>query len=189
MYYNFICLYRLKTELLSQFSSIQDNTNAFIICATNCPWDLDHAFVRRFHKRLYVPLPNRAERLEFLQINTQGTPLANTFYDWGPLLNETDGYSYSDLENLLRHALFIPLTELEDIKVWRLKENRFYEPCSDRNFDSFENCVFCDLSDLPAGTVKSRDVEMNDLMSALSIVQKTVNDADIKKFEEYLKKT
>lgn len=178
----------MKTELLSQFSSIQDNTNAFIICATNCPWDLDNAFVRRFHKRLYVPLPNREERLEFFQIYTQGTPLANTLHNWGPLLNETDGYSYSDLDNLLRHALFIPLTELEDIKMWQLRVDGFYEPWNDHSFDGFENSVFCDLSNLPPGTVKSREVEINDLMSALSVVQKTVNAEDIKKFEEYLKK-
>ena len=34
-----------------------NNNKVFIIAATNCPWDIDPAFLRRFQKRCYVPLP------------------------------------------------------------------------------------------------------------------------------------
>ena len=39
----------------------------FLLCATNCPWDLDSAFLRRFQKRLYVPLPDFAARKQLLK--------------------------------------------------------------------------------------------------------------------------
>ena len=54
---------RIKTELLKQMegadiSSSQDE-NIFFLCATNCPWELDSAFLRRFQKRVYIPLPDK----------------------------------------------------------------------------------------------------------------------------------
>jgi ATPases of the AAA+ class len=49
----------MKTELLTQIDKCDKQT--FLICATNCPWDIDSAFLRRFHKRIYVPLPKQYE--------------------------------------------------------------------------------------------------------------------------------
>ena len=33
--------------------------NTFLLCTTNCPWELDPAFLRRFQKRIFLPLPCR----------------------------------------------------------------------------------------------------------------------------------
>ena len=53
---------RIKTELLKQMESADNGKEAgqlFLLCATNRPWELDTAFLRRFQKRVYVPLPDR----------------------------------------------------------------------------------------------------------------------------------
>ena len=59
---------RLKTHLLQLMDGLLDGAGAgagagavttFLLAATNCPWDLDPAFLRRFQRRVYVPLPNR----------------------------------------------------------------------------------------------------------------------------------
>ena len=58
---------RIKTELLRQMEGADTSANSggegggrmFLLCATNCPWELDGAFIRRFQKRIYVPLPPR----------------------------------------------------------------------------------------------------------------------------------
>ena len=48
---------RVKNELLKQIEGVGNPGNKeehnkdglFLLCATNCPWELDTAFLRRFH--------------------------------------------------------------------------------------------------------------------------------------------
>jgi katanin p60 ATPase-containing subunit A1 len=40
-----------------------------VLAATNFPWDIDEALRRRLEKRIYIPLPEKEERLELLNIN------------------------------------------------------------------------------------------------------------------------
>ena len=49
---------RMKTELLREIENATQS-NIFLLCATNCPWELDSAFLRRFQKRAFIPLPDR----------------------------------------------------------------------------------------------------------------------------------
>ena len=60
---------RIKTELLKQMEGATDSGLVFLLCATNCPWELDSAFIRRVQKRIYVPLPDR----QVILILTTGT--------------------------------------------------------------------------------------------------------------------
>lgn len=58
-----IFIFRIKTELLIQFeegnSDPENKNQMYIIGATNCPWDIDSAFLRRFHRKIYIPLPDK----------------------------------------------------------------------------------------------------------------------------------
>eukprot|EP01147_Barroeca_monosierra_P004261 gene4261-6585_t len=61
---------RIKTELLRQMEgadSKEDQHKLVLLCATNCPWELDSAFLRRFQKRVYVGLPDEIDRLSLIQ--------------------------------------------------------------------------------------------------------------------------
>ena len=50
---------RLKSELLSEMSGMNTNSDArvMVLATSNKPWDLDEAFRRRLEKRIYIPLP------------------------------------------------------------------------------------------------------------------------------------
>ncbi|KAJ8924436.1 hypothetical protein NQ315_007232 [Exocentrus adspersus] len=179
---------RLKTELMCQMSKLEGASNVFLICATNCPWDLDTAFLRRFQKRLYVPLPNIAERRELFQLFTRNTPLEVYRNHWSELIEKTDGFSGSDVSDLVQGALNLPITELEDTKIWKPSEDGFYEPIVTAEDFNRDDIVCCDLSDLPFGSVRTRPVQMLDLFNSLDDITPTVSVTDIKKYETFVSK-
>ncbi|KAF2897654.1 hypothetical protein ILUMI_08521 [Ignelater luminosus] len=174
---------RLKTELLCQLTALEDCPNIFLICATNCPWDLDPAFYRRFQKRIYIPLPSRPDRFDLLKLFTKNTSLETTSNEWGPLLSKTEGYSGSDLADLVRHAFNIPLTELIDNKSWVVVNDNLYQPASVNH--SFTSLIQCDVQELPPKSVQARNIQFTDLMAAANAVKKTISDADIKRYEMF----
>jgi len=44
--------------------------NIMVLAATNRPWDLDEAMIRRLEKRIYIPLPEETGRKKLFEINT-----------------------------------------------------------------------------------------------------------------------
>lgn len=55
---------RLKTEFMVQLdgaSGDKDN-RVFVLAATNRPWEIDDAIIRRLAKRIYIPLPDENTR-------------------------------------------------------------------------------------------------------------------------------
>lgn len=154
----------------------------FLICATNCPWDLDSAFLRRFQKQIYVPLPGPGERYELFKLFAKHTPLEITNDDWSLLVEKTNGYSGSDLSHIVQYALNIPIFELEETKIWKTCPDGFYEPVSKTEDFNTEQIVCSELKDLPACSVRARNVEPADLINALESVRITVSKDDIKKY-------
>ena len=61
---------RIKTEFLVQLDGANtfagEEARILIIGATNRPDDLDEAVRRRLAKRMYIPLPNKDARKQFI---------------------------------------------------------------------------------------------------------------------------
>jgi katanin p60 ATPase-containing subunit A1 len=55
---------RMKTELLIQLDGLikSSNERVFLLAASNLPWELDTALLRRLEKRILVPLPSKEAR-------------------------------------------------------------------------------------------------------------------------------
>ncbi|PWY74398.1 mitochondrial AAA ATPase [Aspergillus heteromorphus CBS 117.55] len=89
-------------ELINQFLREWDGMNdmsAFIMVATNRPFDLDDAVLRRLPRRLVVDLPTEQDRLAILKIHLKEETL-DASVDLAELARRTPLYSGSDLKNL-----------------------------------------------------------------------------------------
>ncbi|KAL9609313.1 MAG: hypothetical protein Q9167_005900 [Letrouitia subvulpina] len=89
-------------ELINQFLREWDGmseTSAFIMVATNRPFDLDEASLRRLPRRMLVDLPTEKDREAILGIHLKGEHL-DPEISLAKLASETPFYSGSDLKNL-----------------------------------------------------------------------------------------
>jgi katanin p60 ATPase-containing subunit A1 len=58
---------RMKTELLIQMDGLlKGKERVFVLAASNLPWDLDIALLRRLEKRILVPLPEPLARAHMI---------------------------------------------------------------------------------------------------------------------------
>ncbi|KAJ3029688.1 UNVERIFIED_CONTAM: Katanin p60 ATPase-containing subunit A-like 2 [Siphonaria sp. JEL0065] len=65
---------RMKTELLIQMDGLSKTTDCvFLLAATNLPWDLDIAMLRRLEKRILIELPDEEARASMFEINLPST--------------------------------------------------------------------------------------------------------------------
>jgi SpoVK/Ycf46/Vps4 family AAA+-type ATPase len=72
----------------------------FMMVATNRPFDLDDAVIRRLPRRLLVDLPTQADRKEILRIHLAGEQLDESV-SLDDLAKRTPFYSGSDLKNIV----------------------------------------------------------------------------------------
>ena len=95
---------RMKTELLVQMDGLakrQGGDGVFVLAASNVPWDLDTAMLRRLEKRILVPLPCLIARREMFRKNLKSV-VAN--FDFEAVAAATEGHSGADIDIICREA-------------------------------------------------------------------------------------
>jgi len=89
-----------------------------VLAATNRPWDLDEAMIRRLEKWIYIPLPENEGRKRLFEINSKNIKLDEKI-DWTKLVNKCKGYSGADIANVCREAALMPMRKmLDEGKIW-----------------------------------------------------------------------
>ncbi|KAH7841190.1 hypothetical protein Vadar_026803 [Vaccinium darrowii] len=103
---------RLKTELLIQMDGLTRTDDlVFVLAATNLPWELDAAMLRRLEKRILVPLPEpEARRAMFEELLPSPSDEVKLPYDL--LVERTEGYSGSDIRLVCKETAMQPLRRL-----------------------------------------------------------------------------
>ncbi len=97
---------RVRNQFLKEMDGIQDKNSkihVYVIGATNKPWNLDEAFIRRFNKRIYIPLPDYNSRIKLFELYTKGLQLSQDV-DLNKLAELTEGYSGSDIKDVVQAA-------------------------------------------------------------------------------------
>lgn len=104
-------------EMINQFLREWDGIsdfNGFIMVATNRPYDLDDAILRRLPRRLLVDLPLEKDREEILKIHLKDEVLDDSV-SLSSLARNTPYYSGSDLKNLCVAAALACVREENEI--------------------------------------------------------------------------
>ena len=97
---------RVRNQFLKEMDGIVDkgkNLHVYVIGATNKPWDLDWAFIRRFQKRILVPLPDHHTRLMMLKLYTSNLQIDQDV-DHHELARLSEGFSGSDIRDVCQSA-------------------------------------------------------------------------------------
>ncbi|KAG6496748.1 hypothetical protein ZIOFF_044620 [Zingiber officinale] len=104
---------KMKNEFMVNWDGLRtkDKERVLVLAATNRPFDLDEAVIRRLPRRLMVNLPDASNRRKILSVILSKEELSQ-YVDFDVLANMTDGYSGSDLKNLCVTAAHCPIREI-----------------------------------------------------------------------------
>lgn len=105
---------RVRDQFLKETDGLMDkgkNLHLYVIGATNKPWSLDPPFLRRFQKRIFVPLPDHEARMaQFRNYTAPLTLLEDVNLEL--LAKISEGYSGSDIKDICQGVQLKVVTEL-----------------------------------------------------------------------------
>jgi katanin p60 ATPase-containing subunit A1 len=105
---------RVVNAFLTEMDGLQDKGVQYRVLTvgiTNMPWLVDRAVLRRFEKKIYVPLPDAQARYAILDIflrkrgHQTDVPL-----EW--LVERTEGFSGAELERLCKEAITLMIERM-----------------------------------------------------------------------------
>ncbi|KAL3367619.1 hypothetical protein AABB24_012046 [Solanum stoloniferum] len=104
---------KMKNEFMVNWDGLRtkDKERVLVLAATNRPFDLDEAVIRRLPRRLMVNLPDAPNREKILRVILAKEELTPNV-DLEAIANMTEGYSGSDLKNLCVTAAHCPIREI-----------------------------------------------------------------------------
>ncbi|XP_013012623.1 katanin p60 ATPase-containing subunit A-like 2 isoform X1 [Cavia porcellus] len=109
---------RMKTELLVQMDGLARSEDlVFVLAASNLPWELDYAMLRRLEKRILVDLPSQEARQAMIHhwlppVSKSRALELRTDLEYSVLSQETEGYSGSDIKLVCREAAMRPVRKI-----------------------------------------------------------------------------
>ncbi|KAL5174320.1 putative AAA domain-containing protein [Glycine soja] len=111
---------KIKNEFMTHWDGLltKQGERILVLAATNRPFDLDEAIIRRFERRIMVGLPSVENREKILRTLLAKEKVDNEL-EFKELATMTEGYTGSDLKNLCTTAAYRPVREL--IQQERLK--------------------------------------------------------------------
>lgn len=186
----------MKTELLIQMQGVNSNNDGVcIIGATNMPWNLDPALRRRFGKRIFIPLPDKATRLSFCKKMTEKDyPQPQEIIE--KLANDTEGFTCSDLSVVFREAFMEPVRACLNAEYFKYEHKKYTPLNSDvhacKSCSEYDTCDSCGRTNKDSFTMTSTNINVPKLLpehifTALSKTSKTVSNSENSKFDNWTK--
>ena len=108
---------------------------------------MDPAIRRRFQIRIYIPLPDEIARRAMFEIHFGKEGHQLTAEDFDYLAKQTDGYSGSDISNMAKQALMIPVQKVQYAEYFYQANDGLFYPC-DSNHPGAQRMA---VQDVPRG--------------------------------------
>ncbi|CAE7656418.1 katnal1 [Symbiodinium microadriaticum] len=171
---------KVKTELMVQMDGVdaeggggdgedeEGRKTVIVLAATNCPWDLDEALRRRLEKRIYIPLPQMEGRKELFRINMAAVEIDDDV-DLDELAEKSSGYHGADVANVCRDASMMSVRRIMEVARKQGLNREEMQAMLKQHNDALHTAV-------------SRE----DFLTALSKVNKSVSDNDLKRFSDWM---
>ncbi|KAG6715446.1 hypothetical protein I3842_05G253200 [Carya illinoinensis] len=153
---------KIKNEFMMHWDGLltKPGERILVLAATNRPFDLDEAIIRRFERRIMVGLPSIESREMILRTLLAKEKVENL--DFKELATMTEGYSGSDLKNLCITAAYRPVREL--IQQERLKDTE--KKNKDAEGKSSEGTSETKEEDEDGRVITLRPLDMEDMRQA-----------------------
>jgi spastin len=135
---------RMKTEFLVQLDGVNSDTeNVLVLAATNRPFDLDSAALRRLPKRILIGLPDE-EVIESMLRNYMKT-IDTDFEDDDSKIEEVasmlKGLSAGDIKSVIQAAAMAPINEIEGERFMSVKKEDLRQVTVDDFRQAFEEFI------------------------------------------------
>lgn len=170
------------TTTTTNESPQQPKRHLFVLCATNCPWELDTAFLRRFSKRIYIPLPDAVTRQALFNIHLKDVTIVIEENDMKLLVERTEGYSGSDISNCISEAVMEPIRELRDCSSWKWNDDKM---SLSPTIKTDACAISLRLENIPCEKVQPRQININDIFRSVSLNKKTVSQEETVRFNKF----
>lgn len=195
---------RIKTELLVQMEGVgRDSEGVLILGATNIPWQLDSAILRRFQRRVQISLPDLPGRMKMFELSVGDTPCELKQSDFKTLGQLSESYSGSDISIAVQDALMQPVRKIQTATHYKkVLLSKYLE----RNHDLISAQVMingeekftpCSPGDSGAMEMNWMEIEsdkllepplvLKDFVKAIKGARPTVSPEDLKKSAEWTK--
>jgi transitional endoplasmic reticulum ATPase len=102
---------RVVSQLLTELDGLERLSDVTVVAATNRPDRIDPALLRpgRLERLVEVPLPDEEARAAIFRVHTRDVPTTNLNFD--ALARETEGFTGSDIEAVIREASLSAMEE------------------------------------------------------------------------------
>ena len=168
----------MKGEFLQLWDGLltRDRGGAAIMVlgATNRPYELDEAVLRRMPRQLQFELPAVDERRLILQLMLNDVRLDEDV-SVDVIAEESEGYSGSDLKELCRYAVMQPVRE--QLQRQRAKDVAGFQRTTSSEQKAADEAAAEEEAKDSEAADGMRSVRQGDFMVALSVVQPTGRDS------------
>ena len=149
---------RIKTQFLQEMQGVKSTHGKLVTLmgATNLPWDIDSAVLRRFEKKIYCGLPTVEGRTKIFELCTKEVEMDETI-DFVELGGIAEGYSGSDIATVCREVVMLPVRELDVSGKLESSNNDF----------------------------NLRKITREDFINVLENIKPVVSDSEIEKFQKW----